>query len=397
MPYSISTSVDDCDGFAVVKGGDGEVMGCHDSEEDAEDQLTALQISENDKSRMDAFDRLDHLLAKADAADLGEGDLVEWDSSGGTAYGRIDEIAMEGSLESTLRDEPMEASEENPAVRVELVDRVDGEIEGRGETVLHRPGTLSMATEDEVKAKAPATKSAVGERRTHAFETKNFEIKQDGEENEFVFNAYGAVFGNQDRGGDILQKGSFKRTIDHNDGRFPLIADHDIQLKSRLGVAYAKEDTQGVRLENHINTDTQAGREVASHIRHAEKHDLPIGMSFGYEVVKDDFDDQRGARLLKEVKAYEFTVTQMPMNPEARVTSVEGMKALITKNDEALTKLADAVASLLTEDPSFLDTLTKALDDNAGTDSGDAHSDAKKLVSEIDSLTQSIRSTHGTE
>jgi len=347
---------------------------------------------------MDAFDRLDHLLSKADVSDLGEGDLVQWDSSGGTAYGRVDAIATEGSLESSLRDEPMEASEDNPAVRVELVDRVNGEIEGRGETVLHRPGTLSTATEDEVKAKSPATKSAVGERRTMSFETKDFAVKRDDETGEFVFDAYGAVFGNKDRGGDILQKGAFKRTIDHNDGKFPLVADHDMALKSRLGVAYAKEDSRGVKVEGHVNTDTQAGREVASHIRHAEKHDLSLGMSFGYEVMKDDFDDEKGARLLKEVKNYEFTVTQIPMNPEAQVQGIKGF----LDDDSAMHTLAKRVASLLTEDPALQATLRKALDDERSADSAggtepDGDSDAEEVIHELRSLTQSIRSTHGTE
>jgi HK97 family phage prohead protease len=394
MPYSVTTDAADCDGYAVVKD-DGTVMGCHDSEEDAEDQLTALRISENDTSRMDAFDRLDHLLAKADVSDLSEGDLVMWDSSGGTAYGRVDAIATESSLESSLRDEPMEASEDNPAIRIELVDRVDGEIEGRGETVLHRPGTLSMASEDDVKAApSPERKSSVGQRRTMAFETKDFAVKQDDDTDEFIFDAYGAVFGNKDRGGDILQQGSFKRTIDHNDGKFPLIADHDMALKSRLGVAYAEEDSRGVKVEGHINTDTQAGREVASHIRHAEKHDLPLGMSFGYEVMKDDFDDQKGARLLKEVKNYEFTVTQIPMNPEAQVQGVKG----ILDDDSAMHTLAKRVASLLTEDPSLRDTLTKALDAKRSADSAtDGDSDADEVIHEIRSLTQSIRSSNGTE
>jgi HK97 family phage prohead protease len=221
-----------------------------------------------------------------------------------------------------------------------------------------------------------------------SFETKQYEIKEDSD-SEFKFDAYGAVFGNKDRGGDILEKGAFKRTIDHNDGRFPLVADHQLKLDSRLGVAYAEEDEHGVHVKGHINTDTQMGREVASHIRHAEKHDLSLGMSFGYEVVKDKYDKEKDARRLKEIKNHEFTVTQIPMNEEARVMGVKG----ILEDDDALEQLASKIKSLLLEDAAFKATLSEALDtkandslpqeDSDGADFGKLAEEARELASTL--------------
>lgn len=47
MPWHIETDNPDCaGGFAVVKDDDGEVVGCHETEESANDQLTALNIAE---------------------------------------------------------------------------------------------------------------------------------------------------------------------------------------------------------------------------------------------------------------------------------------------------------------------------------------------------------------
>jgi len=305
MPWTKVEGHSDCDSgeIAVVKESDGEVEGCHSTEEEANEQIAALEASEDDK--MDAvannLDRIERLLDEA-AAD----------------------------------DEP--------------------------ET---------------------AHKSAVGERHTMTFDTKDFQVKAAEDEGEVVFEAYGAVFGNKDRGGDILQRGSFKRTIDHNDGRFPLIADHELNMKSRLGVAYAKEDERGVRVTGHINTETQAGQEAASHLRHSEKHDLPIGMSFGYEVVKDDFDEEKDARLLKEIKNYEFTLTQIPMNPKAQVQRVK-------TDDSALREVAQEVVSLLASDPSALDTLAKALDAHA-PDAAESHSDdLTALTTDIRELANSL-------
>jgi HK97 family phage prohead protease len=51
MPYSISTEAEDCNGFAVVKDDDNFIMGCHETEEKAKDQITALNIAEAESER----------------------------------------------------------------------------------------------------------------------------------------------------------------------------------------------------------------------------------------------------------------------------------------------------------------------------------------------------------
>lgn len=52
MPYSIVSGHDECPGdspWAVIKDADGELMGCHESREDAQDQVAALYASEEDR------------------------------------------------------------------------------------------------------------------------------------------------------------------------------------------------------------------------------------------------------------------------------------------------------------------------------------------------------------
>jgi len=46
MPYSIETENKECEGFAVIKDSDKEIMGCHKTEKEAKDQITALNIAE---------------------------------------------------------------------------------------------------------------------------------------------------------------------------------------------------------------------------------------------------------------------------------------------------------------------------------------------------------------
>lgn len=176
--------------------------------------------------------------------------------------------------------------------------------------------------------------------QTFQYATKDFAVKED-RPSEFVFEGYGAVFGTEDRGGDVVERGAFKETIRDNDGRFPLVRDHELTLKDRLGVAFPTPDRQGVRLKAHVNTETRAGREAKSDILHAERHGLPIGLSFGYKV--RDSDRKGGTRHLKDLKVFEWSVTQVPMNPDAEITDTKkcragGCTAELTKEIRDLTE-----------------------------------------------------------
>lgn len=53
MPWHIEENKPGCNGYAVVKDGTGEIVGCHDTQSKAKAQLTALNIAEyaRDKAR----------------------------------------------------------------------------------------------------------------------------------------------------------------------------------------------------------------------------------------------------------------------------------------------------------------------------------------------------------
>lgn len=110
------------------------------------------------------------IQTRADVSDLSEGDYVRWDSSGGTAYGMIDTIAMGETISGSLEpsDAEHETSESNPGILIQLVEREDGEIEGETEdgqkaTVFHRPGTLTKISEDDIPERAlEITREALG-------------------------------------------------------------------------------------------------------------------------------------------------------------------------------------------------------------------------------------------
>lgn len=56
MPYSVISNHPDCEGYAVVKTDTNEVLGCHKTQAQAEDQLTAINISEYGESRSETIE-----------------------------------------------------------------------------------------------------------------------------------------------------------------------------------------------------------------------------------------------------------------------------------------------------------------------------------------------------
>ena len=48
MPYTIITGLSACNGYAVVKDDDNEIMGCHKGQLQAEAQMAALYAAEDE-------------------------------------------------------------------------------------------------------------------------------------------------------------------------------------------------------------------------------------------------------------------------------------------------------------------------------------------------------------
>ena len=132
MPYSTvdGAEVDGCDDdqTAVVKDSDGELMGCHGSEDAAQEQVAALEASEDDRATPD---------------ELSEGDRVRWDSSGGNAYGRIEDVVTDGEISAEPEGPTMEGTGDNPAYGVRVYDIDDGEWVETDTLTVHRADALT--------------------------------------------------------------------------------------------------------------------------------------------------------------------------------------------------------------------------------------------------------------
>jgi len=87
VPYYIEDNNDACavGQWATTKD-DGEVMGCHDTKQEAIDQALAIAQAEDSEFVGERSE------VRAEPDELVVGDFVEWDSSGGMARGQIERI-----------------------------------------------------------------------------------------------------------------------------------------------------------------------------------------------------------------------------------------------------------------------------------------------------------------
>lgn len=132
MPYFISDTNPDCSGWAVEKE-DGEVIGCHTTKQAAIDQMVAVSIAEG----------MEPGGERAKPNELEVGDYVSWNSSGGRAYGEIQSIERDGTIQVPDSDFSVTGTPEDPAALIQIYRRVEGGWEDTDVYVAHKFSTLT--------------------------------------------------------------------------------------------------------------------------------------------------------------------------------------------------------------------------------------------------------------
>lgn len=131
-----------------------------------------------------------------------------------------------------------------------------------------------------------------------------------------VFTGYASIFGNIDENDDVVERGAFKRTLDHGGGQVPVLWQHDIREPIGVGLEMM-EDERGLWVKSAINLDTQRGKEAYSLL----KQGALKGLSIGYTVIKDSIE--KGVRYIKEIRLWEISIVTFPANPEALISDVK--------------------------------------------------------------------------
>ena len=157
------------------------------------------------------------------------------------------------------------------------------------------------------------------------FLTKSIDLELKDLKDNGSFTGYGSVFGNIDKGGDIVEYGAFGSSLEQwaKSGRqVPMLWQHDTTepIGSHPNL---KEDKHGL-----LTTDADLWVDDAPYARIARKGmqtKTITGMSIGYRIKRESYDKKTGVTTLHELDLVEISVVTNPMNDDARISDVKSM------------------------------------------------------------------------
>ena len=174
----------DCNGGFGVVGSDGELKSCHTNRADAEAAIAAHDAQEmssdnhdgqmhNMSKKKDENEKTGKRKNEMKKAGFSVGDFVQWDSSGGTARGKVTRVVTRGRISVPNSSVSVSGTEEDPAVVI-TVYRQDGQGQWRptNTKVGHKMKTLrawatkvlkslSDVTDDKEKATKPVAQPII--------------------------------------------------------------------------------------------------------------------------------------------------------------------------------------------------------------------------------------------
>lgn len=153
----------------------------------------------------------------------------------------------------------------------------------------------------------------------------NIEAKDVSAEGEFE--GYASTFGNVDQGGDVVEPGAFIESVvaAKNDGRnIPMLWQHD--QREPIGIwKDIAEDRKGLYVKGQLLIDADP---LAKRAHGLLKAKALGGMSIGYRIPAggaEPHEKKPGIMRLVKVDLREISLVTMPMNIQARVTTVKSI------------------------------------------------------------------------
>lgn len=137
---------------------------------------------------------------------------------------------------------------------------------------------------------------------------------------------YGSVFGVVDSYQEIVAPGAFAESlaqIKNSDARLPMLWQHK-SAEPIGGWSALSEDDYGLRVEGEIEID--AGDMEKRAYSHVKKGNVR-GLSIGYYVLADSFNEKDRVRTLEKVELVEVSIVTFAANREAMLDPVKAKRA----------------------------------------------------------------------
>jgi HK97 family phage prohead protease len=348
---------------------DGEVMGCHDTKQNAIDQALAIALAEDSTFEGEREKRQVDLEPPAYMRASARRGL-EWHAEGLSGDGLVDRTIREARAMAAGNVTSDKWVRIRAWISRHLVD-MDAPQNTPGEDGYPGPGAVAMAlwggggskrsaeralayadqlvesleAENEGRAKG----EALSKLETRVFQLEEFEVRED--DDGMHLEGYAALFNSrsQNLGGftEVIAPGAFRASLkSRND--IKLLWNHDtgaVLASTRSSTLSLTEDDKGLRISATL-PNTTLGRDV----RELVSKRIVTGFSFGFTMPArggDEWNSDGTERILKSVRLIETSLTAFPAYEGTNGTaSVRGLQRVAERASVDADALADALLKL---------------------------------------------------
>lgn len=151
---------------------------------------------------------------------------------------------------------------------------------------------------------------------------KQFAFKADKVADDGTFTGYGSVFGNLDSYREIVALGAFAESLEAikaSGDPLPALWQHNAG-EPIGGYDVLEEDERGLKLEGWLMVNEIP---LAAQAHALMKRRVVKGLSIGYYVLADSYDEKERVRTLTKLDLQEVSIVTFPANPEAQVDAVK--------------------------------------------------------------------------
>ncbi len=158
---------------------------------------------------------------------------------------------------------------------------------------------------------------------------KQFAFKAEAVKDDGTFTGYGSVFGNLDSYREIVAPGAFAESLERikaSGDPLPALWQHrgDEPIG---GYDLLEEDERGLKVQGWLMVNEIP---LAKQAHALMQRRVVKGLSIGYYVLADSFDEKERVRTLTKLDLQEISIVTFPANPEAQVDAV---KAKLARGD----------------------------------------------------------------
>lgn len=163
-----------------------------------------------------------------------------------------------------------------------------------------------------------------------------------------TISGYAAIFGNKDKAGDILIKGCFSKSIQDrgpessaNDKIIMLWMHNMNEPIGRIAVLY--EDDKGLYFEAVID-DVPRGDQAIKQLESGTLNQFSIGYQYVWE--NCEYDMEKDAFIVKEVKLHEISVVSIGCNGETEYLGLKTMEDAETAYEELVNEVSEVCSGM---------------------------------------------------